>query len=86
MQMHCITQGLGTIQRARHLVLLAFGEGKARAIAGAVEGPVSALLPGSAIQMHAHVTVVVDEAAASQLKLADYYRYAFDTKLEWQGL
>jgi glucosamine-6-phosphate deaminase len=84
--MHCITQGLGTIQRARHLVLLAFGEGKARAIAGAVEGPVSALLPGSAIQMHAHVTVVVDEAAASQLKLADYYRYAFDTKLEWQGL
>ncbi|WP_417508112.1 glucosamine-6-phosphate deaminase [Microbacterium sp.] len=84
--MHCITQGLGTIQRARHLVLLAFGEGKARAVAGAVEGPVSALLPGSAIQLHEHVTVVVDEAAASQLKLADYYRYAFDSKLEWQGL
>ncbi|MGP6170910.1 glucosamine-6-phosphate deaminase [Microbacterium sp. A196] len=84
--MHCITQGLGTIQRARHLVLLAFGEGKARAVAGAVEGPVSALLPGSAIQLHEHVTVVVDEAAASQLKLADYYRYAFDNKPEWQGL
>ena len=84
--MHCITQGLGTILRARHLVLLAFGEGKARAVAEAVEGPVSAILPGSAIQLHEHVTVVVDEAAASQLTLADYYRYTFDNKPAWQGL
>ncbi|MEJ1921798.1 glucosamine-6-phosphate deaminase [Microbacterium sp. KHB019] len=84
--MHCITQGLGTILRARHLVLLAFGSGKARAVAAAVEGPVSAILPGSAIQLHEHVTVVVDEAAASELKLADYYRYTFDNKPAWQGL
>jgi len=84
--MHCITQGLGTILRARHLVLLALGEGKARAVAEALEGPVSAILPGSAIQLHEHVTVVVDEAAASQLKLADYYRYTFDNKPAWQGL
>lgn len=84
--MHCITQGLGTILRARHLVLLAFGEGKAQAIADAVEGPVSAMLPGSAIQLHEHVTVVVDEAAASKLKLADYYRYTFANKPAWQGL
>ncbi|MGO1507465.1 MAG: glucosamine-6-phosphate deaminase [Microbacteriaceae bacterium] len=84
--MHCITQGLGTILRARHLVLLAFGEGKARAVAEAVEGPVSAILPGSAIQLHEHVTVVVDEAAASRLQLADYYRHAFENKPSWQGL
>lgn len=84
--MHCITQGLGTILRARHLVLLAFGEGKAAAVAGAVEGPVSASLPGSAIQLHPHATVVVDEAAASQLTRADYYRYAFDNKPDWQGI
>jgi len=84
--MHSITQGLGTILRARHLVLLAFGEGKARAVAAAVEGPVSALLPASAIQLHEHVTVVVDEAAASHLALADYYRYCFDNKLGWQGI
>ncbi len=84
--MHCITQGLGTILRARHLVLLAFGEGKARAVAEAVEGPVSAILPGSAVQLHEHVTVVVDEAAASQLKLADYYRYTYDNKPDWQGI
>jgi len=84
--MHCITQGLGTILSARHLFLLAFGEGKAHAVAGAVEGPVTASLPGSAIQLHEHVTVVVDEAAAAQLQNADYYRYAFAHKPAWQGL
>lgn len=84
--MHCITQGLGTILEARHLVLLAFGEGKAEAVAGAIEGPVTASLPGSAIQLHPHVTVVVDEAAASRLQHADYYRYAFANKPDWQGL
>ncbi|MFT3798279.1 glucosamine-6-phosphate deaminase [Microbacterium sp.] len=84
--MHCITQGLGTILDARHLFLLAFGTGKAAAVAGAVEGPVTSSLPGSAIQLHPHATVVVDEAAASQLAHADYYRYAFANKPAWQGL
>ncbi|MBO3663625.1 glucosamine-6-phosphate deaminase [Microbacterium stercoris] len=84
--MHCITQGLGTILEARHLVLLAFGAGKADAVAGAVEGPVTSSLPGSAIQLHPHVTVVVDEAAASALADADYYRYAWAHKPQWQGL
>lgn len=84
--MHCITQGLGTILAARHLVLLAFGESKAAAVAAAVEGPLSASLPGSAIQLHPHATVVVDEAAASQLAQADYYRYTFANKPSWQGI
>lgn len=83
---HCITQGLGTILEARHLVLLAFGESKADAVAGAVEGALSAILPGSAIQLHPHATVVVDEAAASKLKLADYYRYTYANKPAWQGI
>ena len=81
---HCLTQGLGTILDARHLVLLAFGEAKAAAIAGAVEGPVSASLPGSAIQLHPLVTVIVDEAAASRLEYADYYRFAWDNRLEFE--
>lgn len=83
---HCVTQGLGTILRARHLVLLAFGEGKAQTLAAAVEGPVTASMPGSAIQLHAHVTVVVDEAAAAVLKHADYYRWAQANSPSWQGL
>jgi len=84
--MHCITQGLSTILRARHLMLLAFGEGKAEALAGAVEGPVSASNPGSAIQLHPHVTVLVDEPAASRLRNLDYYRYAYANKPSWQTL
>ena len=83
---HCVTQGLGTILRARHLVLLAFGEGKAEAIAGAIEGPVSSSNPGSAIQLHARVTVVIDESAASRLRYPDYYRWAQEHKPTWQGL
>lgn len=84
--MHCITQGLGTILEARHLVLLAFGAGKADAVARAVEGPVTSSLPGSAIQLHPHVTVIVDDAAASRLENADYYRYAYANKPAWQGI
>ena len=84
--MHCITQGLGTILRARHLVLLAFGETKAAAVVGAVEGAVTSSLPGSAIQLHRQVTVIVDEAAASGLAHADYYRYAWANRLEWERL
>ncbi|UOE42522.1 glucosamine-6-phosphate deaminase [Agromyces larvae] len=84
--MHCITQGIGTILRARHLVLLAFGEAKAGAIAAAVEGAVSAAQPGSAIQLHPHVTVLVDEAAASKLENLGYYRHAWANKPAWQGI
>lgn len=83
---HCITQGLGTILRARHLVLLAFGEGKADAVAAAVEGPLTASVPGSAVQLHPHATIVVDEAAAAGLARADYYRYTFAHKPDWQGI
>jgi glucosamine-6-phosphate deaminase len=83
---HVITQGIGTILEARHLVLLATGEAKAEAVALTVEGPVSALVPASALQLHPHATVVVDEAAASRLKLADYFRATYAAKPEWQRL
>ncbi|RAZ32831.1 glucosamine-6-phosphate deaminase [Microbacterium sp. SMR1] len=84
--MHCITQGIGTILRARHLVLLAFGEAKADAVAAAVEGPVSTSAPGSAVQLHPRVTVVIDEAAASALAQTRYYRHAWANKPAWQGI
>lgn len=70
---HCVTQGLGTILEARGLLLLAFGESKAAAVAAAVEGPVSSGCPGSVIQLHPGVTVIVDDAAASRLAHRDYY-------------
>jgi glucosamine-6-phosphate deaminase len=83
---HCITQGIGTIRRARHLVLLAFGAGKADAIAATCEGGISSLCPASALQLHPHATIIVDEAAAAKLQNADYYRWAYDNKPAWQGI
>lgn len=81
---HVITQGLGTILDAGHLVLIATGEGKASAVATAVEGPVSAFCPATILQLHPRATVVVDEPAAAKLQLADYYREAWDNKPDWQ--
>lgn len=82
--MHCLTQGLGTILEARLLVLVAQGSAKAEAIARTVEGPVSSMVPASALQLHPHATVIVDEEAGSQLQLADYYRHTFANKPSWQ--
>jgi glucosamine-6-phosphate deaminase len=83
---HCLTQGLATIMSARHLVLLASGKGKAEAVHQLVEGPVSAMWPATILQHHPHVTVLVDDAAASRLQLADYYRETYRSKPAWQGL
>ena len=83
---HCLTQGLATIMAARHLVLLATGRGKAEAVHQLVEGAVSALWPATVLQLHPHVTVLVDDAAASRLQLADYYRETYAGKPAWQGL
>ena len=73
----CLTMGIGTILDSRQCLLLAFGPGKADAVAGAVEGPVTSMIPASALQMHADAKVFVDEAAATKLKLRSYYDYAF---------
>jgi glucosamine-6-phosphate deaminase len=83
---HCLTQGLATIMAARHLVLLATGRGKAEAVHQLAEGPVSAMWPATVLQHHPHVTVLVDDAAASRLQLADYYRETYAAKPGWQGL
>ncbi|MBQ0828271.1 glucosamine-6-phosphate deaminase [Streptomyces tagetis] len=83
---HVITQGVGTILEARHVVLLATGASKAEAVAASVEGPLAAVCPASALQLHPHATVVVDEAAASKLAYAGYFRYSFAHKPDWQGI
>ena len=82
---HVLTQGLGTIRQARHLLLLGLGEAKADAVAAAVEGPVAAICPASALQLHPHVTVLLDTPAASRLAHTEYYQYTFGRKPAWQG-
>jgi len=83
---HVLTQGIGTILQARHLLLIVTGESKAAAAAAAVEGPVSASCPASALQLHPHVTVLVDRAAAARLDRLAYYREVYAAKPAWQGL
>ncbi|GAA3317301.1 glucosamine-6-phosphate deaminase [Arthrobacter ramosus] len=82
---HVLTQGLGTIREARHLLLIGLGQAKARAVAAAAEGPVTAACPASALQLHPHATVLIDTPAASQLEQTDYYRYAHANKPAWQA-
>jgi len=83
---HVLTQGIGTILEARHLILLAWGAGKATAVARCVEGPLTAMVPASALQLHPHATIIVDEAAAGALTLGEYYRATWEAKPDWQGL
>ena len=75
-----ITMGVGTIMEAKQCLLLASGESKAKAIAHAVEGPITAEVPASVLQMHPRTIVVIDETAASQLKRVDYYKQVYANK------
>lgn len=81
---HVITMGIGTILEARRCLLVAYGAHKAEAVAEAVEGPLRAFVPASALQLHPHTTLLVDEAAAERLKLRDYYRSVAAAKPAWQ--
>lgn len=84
MPRHAITMGIGTILDARRVLLLAFGPAKARAALCMVEGPLAALCPASALQLHPRATIVLDESAAAGLQLAEHYRWIDCHKLDWQ--
>jgi glucosamine-6-phosphate deaminase len=81
---HVITMGIATILGARRCVLLAHGARKAAAFAAMVEGPLTSMLPASALQLHGNAIVIADEAAAAGLANADYYRQVQASKPEWQ--
>lgn len=70
-----ITMGIGTINQSRGVVLLATGDSKAQAIKDTVEGPLSAMCPASALQLHQNATIIVDEAAASLLAHKELYKH-----------
>lgn len=70
-----LTMGIGTIMDSRKVVLLATGASKAKAVADMVEGPITASCPASILQMHNKTTLIIDDAAASQLKDADFFKH-----------
>ncbi|MDZ4815663.1 MAG: glucosamine-6-phosphate deaminase [Verrucomicrobiota bacterium] len=81
---HVLTMGIGTIMEAKSCLLLAFGEKKADIVAQMVEGPITSMVPASALQWHRSATVIVDEAASTKLKRLEYYRWVYQSKPEWQ--
>jgi glucosamine-6-phosphate deaminase len=71
-----VTMGLGTLLAARACLVVAVGADKERAVAAMVEGPVTAAVPASALQLHPDATAVLDDAAAALLIDAAHYREA----------
>ena len=62
-----ITMGIANILRARSILLIASGKGKARCIADLVNGPITEQVPATALRLHDDVTVIVDQDAAALL-------------------
>ena len=76
-----LSMGVGTICEAKTCILLAFGKGKADAVKGCVEGPMTQFCTASALQAHNDCWIFCDEDAASKLKLKKYYAWRSATKL-----
>ena len=62
-----ITMGIGTIKKAKRVVLLAWGENKASIIKETIEGDISAQVPATYLQNHNNTTFVLDKEASSEL-------------------
>ncbi len=80
-----LTMGIGSIMDARGILLFADGEKKADVIAAAIEGPVTADITASILQMHPRVTYLLDETAALKLKRRDYYKWVDENKAKVKG-
>lgn len=78
-----ITMGVGTILESKWSILLATGSSKAEILLKAIEGPISAVVPASALHMHRRCTVILDEQAAEWLKMKEYYRWVLANEPEW---
>jgi len=72
---YAITMGVGTILDARRVIMLANGGRKADAAAAAIEGPVTSMITGSALQHHPRAQAFLDRPAAGKLKMVEYYEW-----------
>ena len=81
---HALTMGIGTILESRRLLLLATGAAKAPAIAAAIEGPVTSMVPASALQLHPAATIIVDDEASRDLANRDFFIEIAAHRPDWQ--
>jgi len=64
---NAITMGIGTIMQSRNILLVVSGDAKAEIIEKVIFGDIDPMIPGSILQMHPFVTVVLDKAAAANI-------------------
>ena len=64
---NAITMGVGTILKAKRIIMLAWGEGKSAIIRKTIEGPVTDQIPSTFLQKHSNAAVVLDDASSSEL-------------------
>lgn len=62
-----ISMGIGSIMKSKKVILIAYGEAKAEAIANTINGEMTIDVPASVLQNHPDVTIILDDAAASKL-------------------
>jgi glucosamine-6-phosphate deaminase len=84
MPKRAITMGVGTILEAKQIIMLVTGKEKAAILAKAVEGPITSMISATALQLHSNCTVIVDEAAASELQCCEYYNWIFENEPKWE--
>ena len=75
--------GVGTILEAREIFMVVTGAHKSKILATATEGPITSMVSATALQLHPHCVVIVDEAAAERLSGRDHYRWQFLNEPEW---
>lgn len=76
----CLTMGIGTIMESKMIVLLASGKDKSEAIHNSVEGPITASVPASILQLHPQTKIIIDQEAASLLTWKEYYQWVYKNK------
>ena len=70
-----VSQGIGTIMKAKQLVMMAKGKKKAKLVKRMIYGEIEESFPSSIIQRHENVIVILDKEAAQYVKEEDYERY-----------
>lgn len=79
-----LTMGVGTILEAKEVIFIVTGKKNAEILAKAAEGPITAMISATALQLHPNCKIIVDEDAAEHLQGQDYYRWVFENEPEWQ--
>lgn len=62
-----ISMGIGSIMKSKKVILIAYGEAKAEAIANTINGEMTTDVPASVLQKHPDVTIILDDAASKRL-------------------